>query len=70
MAEIELHMLNGQCLNRHIATMKEIKSEVEAWQNHRNNKKIKKLTGNLQITKHGLNLKGFICQFQINTTLV
>lgn len=38
MAEIELHVLNGQCLNRHIATMQEITSEVEAWQNHRNNK--------------------------------
>lgn len=38
MAEIELHVLNGQCLNRHIATMGEITSEVEAWQNNRNNK--------------------------------
>jgi len=38
MAEIELHVLNGQCLNRHIATMKEITSEVESWQNHRNNR--------------------------------
>jgi len=38
MAEIELHVLNGQCLNRHIATMKEIISESEAWQNHRNNR--------------------------------
>lgn len=38
MAEIELHVLNGQCLNRHISTMKEIKQEVEAWQIHRNNK--------------------------------
>jgi hypothetical protein len=38
MAEIELHVLNGQCLNRHIATMDKIKEEVEAWQNHRNNK--------------------------------
>jgi len=38
MAEIELHVLNGQCLNRHIATMEEIKTEVVAWQNHRNNK--------------------------------
>lgn len=38
MAEIELHVLNGQCLNRHMATEKEIKSEVDAWQNHRNNK--------------------------------
>ncbi|MBK5215141.1 MAG: IS630 family transposase, partial [Flavobacteriaceae bacterium] len=41
MAEIELHVLNGQCLNRHIATIEEIKSEVEAWKNHRNNKTAK-----------------------------
>ncbi len=41
MAETELHVLNGQCLNRHIATMKEIKTEVDAWQNHRNNKNAK-----------------------------
>jgi len=38
MAEIELHVLNGQCLNRHIATIQEITAEVKAWQNHRNNK--------------------------------
>ncbi len=38
MAEIELHVLNGQCLNRHISTMEKIKIEVEAWQGHRNNK--------------------------------
>lgn len=37
MAEIELHVLNGQCLNRHISTMKKIKEEVEAWQSNRNN---------------------------------
>jgi len=41
MAEIELHVLNGQCLNRHIPTIEEIKSEVEAWKNHRNNKTAK-----------------------------
>lgn len=41
MAEIELHVLNGQCLNRHIATMDKIKQEVEAWQGHRNNKNSK-----------------------------
>lgn len=41
MAEIELHVLNGQCLNRHIATMKKIKDEVEAWQTNRNNKNSK-----------------------------
>lgn len=38
MAEIELQVLNSQCLNRHISTVKEIKREVNAWQNHRNNK--------------------------------
>jgi hypothetical protein len=41
MAEIELHVLNGQCLNRHIPTIEGIKSEVEAWKNHRNNKTAK-----------------------------
>jgi hypothetical protein len=41
MAEIELHVLNGQCLNRHISTIDEIKSEAEAWKNHRNNKTAK-----------------------------
>ena len=38
MAEIELHVLNGQCLNRHISTMEKIKEEVDAWETHRNNK--------------------------------
>jgi hypothetical protein len=38
MAEIELHVLNGQCLNRHIPTMEKIIAEVNAWQNQRNNK--------------------------------
>jgi hypothetical protein len=37
MAEIELHVLNGQCLNRHISTIEEVSAEVEAWQTHRNN---------------------------------
>jgi len=41
MAEIELHVLNSQCLNRHIATVNEIKQEVEAWQECRNNKNCK-----------------------------
>jgi len=41
MAEIELHVLSGQCLNRHIATIEEIKTEVEAWQIQRNNKNAK-----------------------------
>jgi len=38
MAEIELHVLNGQCLNRHLSTIKKINEEVDAWQTNRNNK--------------------------------
>lgn len=41
MAEIELHVLNGQCLNRHIDKMEKIKEEVDAWQTHRNNRSSK-----------------------------
>lgn len=38
MAEIELHVLNGQCLNRHISTIEKINEEVDAWQTNKNNK--------------------------------
>ncbi len=38
MAEIELNVLNGQCLSRRIDDISLVKSEVEAWQDHRNNK--------------------------------
>jgi hypothetical protein len=38
MAEIELNVLNSQCLNRRINNMKEIASETKAWEEHRNNK--------------------------------
>jgi transposase len=41
MAEIELHVLNGQCLNRHIPSIKKIEEEVQAWQSNRNNKNSK-----------------------------
>jgi hypothetical protein len=41
MAEIELHTLNTQCLKRNIATIDEMKCEVEAWQNSRNNQPAK-----------------------------
>ncbi len=41
MAEIELHVLNGQCLNRHLDTMDKVKTEVNAWQTCRNNKNSK-----------------------------
>jgi len=38
MAEIELHVLNGQCLAKHISTFGEIKEQVEAWNTYRNSK--------------------------------
>lgn len=41
MAEIELHVLNGQYLNRHISTFEKIEKETMAWQNNRNNKNSK-----------------------------
>jgi len=39
MAEIELNVLMGQCLNRRIDKMETIIQEVSAWQEDRNNKK-------------------------------
>jgi len=41
MAEIELHVLNGQCLNRRIDSIEKIITEVNAWQDYRNNKNSK-----------------------------
>jgi hypothetical protein len=41
MAEIELHVLNGQCLNRHISTLAEVREEAKAWEASRNNKDCK-----------------------------
>lgn len=38
MAEIELHVLMGQCLNRRIDKMDVMQAETKAWQDHRNNK--------------------------------
>ena len=38
MAEIELNVLTRQCLNRRIAQQSEVQKEVDAWQNHRNNR--------------------------------
>jgi hypothetical protein len=39
MAEIELNVLMGQCLNRRIDNIQKMEKEVLAWQMHRNNKK-------------------------------
>lgn len=40
-AEIELRVLNGQCLKRRIPDKKVLLSEVDAWQNKRNSDKAK-----------------------------
>ena len=37
MAEIELNVLSGQCLNRRLDTIEGVKREVHVWQKHKNN---------------------------------
>ena len=53
MAEIELNVLIGQCLNRRIDSIEKVVSEAAAWQVHRNNKDAKVnwqfTTGNARI---------------------
>ena len=41
MAEIELNVLTGQCLNRRIDNIEEVRKEASAWQAYRDNKKSK-----------------------------
>ena len=41
MAEIELNVLSGQCLKRHIGSIKIMQKEINAWQKRRNNKNVK-----------------------------
>lgn len=41
MAEIELSALSKQCLNRRIATIDELKTEIQAWTEQRNQQHIK-----------------------------
>lgn len=38
MAEIELNVLMGQCLNRRIESIDILKQEIKAWEDNRNNK--------------------------------
>ncbi len=55
MAEIELHVLNRQCLNRQIAKMEELKSDTDEWQNHWYNKNLKnnwQFTNDKALIKH------------------
>ena len=41
MAEIELNVLIGQCLNRRIDNIEDVKTETAAWQKFRNNRNAK-----------------------------
>ena len=52
MAEIELNVLMGQCLNRRIDKIETMQKEAHAWEMHRNNKKA---TGNSQTPRQELN---------------
>jgi len=54
MAEIELNVLMGQCLNRRIDNIETIKQEVNAWQQDRNNKEA---TINCQFTNDKARIK-------------
>jgi hypothetical protein len=53
-AEIELHILNRQCLDRKIKTIEIMKSEVSAWQKARN---AKEATINWQFTNKEARVK-------------
>jgi hypothetical protein len=54
MAEIELNVLMGQCLNRRIDNIKTMKEEVKAWHIDRNNKEA---TINWQFTNQDARIK-------------
>jgi hypothetical protein len=54
MAEIELNVLIGQCLNRRMGSLIEVKEAVSAWQTRRDNVKAKV---NWQFTYHDARIK-------------
>jgi len=54
MAEIELNVLMGQCLNRRIDTIDKIRNEAKAWETARNNKNA---TINWQFTTENARIK-------------
>jgi hypothetical protein len=39
MAEVEISVLNGQCLDRRIGSREHLESEIAAWENERNARK-------------------------------
>lgn len=56
MAEIELHVLNMQCLNRHISSQDEVAKQVEAWQTSRNGA-VKKINWQFTTNESRIKLK-------------
>lgn len=54
MAEIELSILQRDCLNRHIATKELLETEISAWQTKRNAKRAK---ANWQFTTKDARIK-------------
>ena len=56
MAEIELNVLNNQCLGQRIGTIEKIREEVEAWENARNGF-TKKITWQFTTEKARIKLK-------------
>ena len=54
MAEIELNVLTGQCLNRRIDNIEEVRQQTMAWQQYRNNKNS---TVNWQFTANDARIK-------------
>ena len=54
MAEIELNVLTGQCLNRRIDSIEEVRQQTMAWQQYRNNKNS---TVNWQFTTNDARIK-------------
>jgi len=52
MADIELSVLKGQCLDRRIVDMTTMWAEVTAWKNDRNNR-TKKVAGSSMLWRDG-----------------
>lgn len=68
MAEIELKVLNGQCLSIWIQ-LKKVKCDVAAWQKNKNNKN-SKINWQFTIKDARIKLKNFISQLKCDMTLI
>jgi hypothetical protein len=68
-AEIELHVLNGQCLNRPLDSIEKVKTEIAAWQKDRNDKN-NKINWHSPPRMHASNLNVYIRLLTPNLTQV